>query len=225
MPWITAAGELFSSSVQLTADFVDSDDGTKFWRRSGDDYAEALANLLPVGVAWPRDPESVLMQLVAGLAQTWGLVDGRAADLLQIESDPRYADEMLPDWERAFGLPDPCVVEPQTEDDRRQALVVKMTFVGRQDRGFFTGIAAALGYRLRITEHAPFMAGLSQCGDTRDADGDWRWEIGPPEIRFVWTVRVLEVPEGALATDIDCIYRRYKPAHTDFVLDLGAVTP
>ncbi|GGC70929.1 YmfQ family protein [Chelatococcus reniformis] len=242
MPWITAAGELYASSVQLTADFVDADDGTKFWRRSGDDYAEALANLLPQGVAWPRDPESVLMQLVAGLAQTWGLVDGRAADLLQIESDPRLTDAMLGDWERAWGLPDPCVAEPLTKGDRRLVLVGKMTFVGRQDRGFFEGYAASLGHRIHITEHAPFMCGVSACGDTRDASGDYRWEIGPPEIRFWWTVSFLEVRttwfrcghEGgqcgidpmvrmSLATDLDCIFSRLKPAHTDVIFDYSGV--
>ncbi|GGC68658.1 YmfQ family protein [Chelatococcus reniformis] len=247
MPWITASGELYASSVQLTADFVDRDDGTRFARRDGADYAEALANLLPQGVAWSRDPDSVLMQLIAGLAQTWGLVDDRAADLLQVEADPRTTLELLDDWERAYGLPDPCLAEPQGVADRQQALVTHMTFVGRQDRGFFVGLAASLGYAIEIKEYSPFMCGISRVGDTRPTgtDGEqFRWEIGPPEMRFFWTVRVgatrltwFRVGGGgghvgidphlriALATDLECMLRRWKPAQTDLVFDYSGLGP
>ena len=68
-----------------------------------------LAALLPIGPAWPREYDSTLMALIGGLSQIWGDVDGRAADLLETESDPRTTVELLPDWERAWGLPDPCV--------------------------------------------------------------------------------------------------------------------
>lgn len=210
----------------------------KHVRRSGDDYAEALAADLPRGTAWPRDPDSVLMKVVAGLGQPYGFADGRAADLLEQESDPRSTIEILPEWERAFGLPDPCVAEPLSIGDRQIALVTKMTMLGGQSREFFIALAAALGYTIRITEYAPFMCGISQCGDTRDAFGDWRWEIGPPEIRFYWTIHVGAVRltwfrtgggggqtgvdpmlRIALATDLECIIRRWKPAHTQVIFD------
>lgn len=213
-------------------------------RRGGADYAEALAALLPRGRAWPRDPDTVLMQLLRGLAETWGILDSRAADLLERESDPRAAMEILADWERAWGLPDPCVAEPLTIADRQRALVAKMTTEGGQSRPFFLDLAASLGYQIRITEYAPFMAGVSACGDTRDQFGDWRWEVGPPEIRFVWRVRItglrvtwFRTGNGggqagidpmvriALATDLDCVLRRYKPAHTEVVFDYSDAAP
>jgi len=58
-------------------------------RRSGSDYAQAFLSLLPTGQAWTRAPDSTLVQTCNGLADYWGSVDGRAADLLEIESDPR----------------------------------------------------------------------------------------------------------------------------------------
>lgn len=208
-------------------------------RRSGDDYAQGLAGLLPTGPAWPRDPDDVLMQFVDGLGQIWGDVAQRADDLLVRESDPRIALQMLPDWERAFGLPDPCTAEPLTIGDRQKALVNKMTTLGGQSRAFFIAVAAALGYTITIREYSPFMCGISQVGDTRPtgtAGEQYRWEIGPPEMRFYWTVRVgavrltwFRVGEGggqvgvdphlriALATDLECVFRRWKPAHTDIV--------
>jgi uncharacterized protein YmfQ (DUF2313 family) len=210
-------------------------------RRSADDYAQALISLLPQGPAWPRDPFSILVQAIVGLAQYWGFVDGRAADLLETESDPRLTLELLPDWERNWGLPDPCLIDPPTDlTSRRLALVAKMTLLGAQSRAFFYSIAEALGYNITITERAPYMCGVSRVGDTRGSDPlapeEYRWRLGPPEMRYVWTVhvnakklvyfhcnssrtgtdRLLHI---GLASDIECFFDRYKPAHTEIVYD------
>jgi uncharacterized protein YmfQ (DUF2313 family) len=191
----------------------------KHVRRSGDDYIDALAALLPVGPAWPREYDSTLMKLVGGLSQVWGDVDGRAADLLEIESDPRQTVELLPDWERNFGLPDPCYSAPQTVGQRQLALVMRMTMLGAQSREFFISVAAMIGYTITITEYRVFVVGIDGCGDCRvygdgsdpmrnewgvpimDAQGDepvaegelseWpNYGIGPPSNRFYWTVHV-----------------------------------
>jgi uncharacterized protein YmfQ (DUF2313 family) len=133
-------------------------------------------------------------------------------------------------------LPDECVAEPLTIADRQTALITKMTMLGAQSRAFFIGLAAALGYDIRITEYAPWMFGISEFGDTRDEFGDPRWEIGPPEMRFYWTVHVGAVRltwwrfgeaefgidphlRIALATDLECVIRRNKPAHTEVLFD------
>jgi uncharacterized protein YmfQ (DUF2313 family) len=217
-------------------------------RRNGDDYASALADLLPYGQAWPRWIDSVLMRVVSGLAQVWGYFDARAADLLETESDPRYTIELLPDWERNWGLPDPCFRQAQTIDQRHALLILKMTLLGAQSRKFFITTAAWLGYTIMISEFAPFMAGVSQCGDTRgmvnwnDTPGqhpeilEYRWYVGPPEQRFYWVVHVINAPltwfrssSGqagvdphlliGYAYDLECLLRRWKPAHTDIVFD------
>src|SRR5215468_9267333 len=85
-------------------------------RRSQDDYADSFSKLLPLGIAWPRQEDSLLMRCVFGFAGILGArmtgsypielkpisVDGRAADLLERESDPRLTspepEGMLPDW-------------------------------------------------------------------------------------------------------------------------------
>ena len=73
-------------------------------RRNGEDYGTAFLALLPQGQAWPKWPGSTLDLACRGLAYYWGDVDSRAADLLERESDPRITMELLPDWERAWGL-------------------------------------------------------------------------------------------------------------------------
>jgi uncharacterized protein YmfQ (DUF2313 family) len=208
-------------------------------RRSGEDYAEPFAALLPTGPAWPREPDTALMALILALSEIWGNpVDHRAADLLERESDPRETIELLPDWERNWGLPDPCFTTPQTIGDRQKALVRRMTLLGGQSRAWFHEVADEIGYPLVIREFSPFMAGVSNVGDTRNKteDGHFRWYVGGWDMRFYWTTTVSQarltwfrctkgqcgvdphlrigVPE-----DTACIFNRWKPAHTVIVYD------
>lgn len=204
-------------------------------RHSGDDYAEALGNLLPTGAAWDRDPAGALGLLISALGQVWGDVDGRALDLLQIETDPRYTLQLLGDWERAFGLPDPCIPVVQTLPERRAALVQKMTLLGGQSRAFFTAIAASLGYAITITEYVPFQFGLSSFGGTHG-------RFNPPNFRFVWSVaitgqRLSRFQFGTSsfgrdsfldirrAEDLECILQRLKPAHSMLFFSYGPAAP
>jgi uncharacterized protein YmfQ (DUF2313 family) len=210
-------------------------------RRSGDDYARALIGLLPHGQAWPRYPGSTLVLTMEGVADYWGFVDGRAADLLEIESDPRLTFELLPDWERNWGLPDPCLRDPPTSlSARRQALVAKMTLIGAQSRAFFYNVANEFGQPIgTIEEFAPYMCGVSRCGDESgiynpDEPTRNRWTLGPPEMRYYWTVHVnalgfthfycnssqtgIDRLLGInIATDVECILDRLKPAQTHIV--------
>src|SRR5262245_23958795 len=135
--------------------------------RTGDDYAEAMQGLLPLGQAWPRTQESVLMRVVRGLCQIWGDFERRASLLLEQESDPRLTIELLPDWERNWGLPDPCYQSPQSIGARQQALVMRMTIEGAQSRAFFIEQSALIGYTITITEYRPFMVGIDRVGDNR----------------------------------------------------------
>jgi uncharacterized protein YmfQ (DUF2313 family) len=217
--------------------------------RGSDDYAQAFAALLPTGPAWPRDPESELQIVIAGMAEIWGVppnrqeaetqvsVDGRAADLLVTEADPNTTIELLPDWETAFGLPDPCLAEPLTIEARHNALVNRYTMLGGASPEFFVTQATNIGYAIDVEEHSPYMCGISQVGDTRPTDPtavsvNFRWELGDPTMRFYWTVLVLNprlswfrVGSGGgqvgvdpmlrigIATDLECLIRRMQPAH------------
>lgn len=208
-------------------------------RRSGDDYATQFIGLLPRGQAWPTDPDSTLYRACRGLANYYGFVDSRAADLLERECDPRFTIELLPDWERAWGLPDPCFPEATTIGERQRMLVLVMTMLGGQSRAWFQWVADWIGFPIHFREWAPFMAGVSEVGETRyeyDNSGYYRWEIGPPEMRFYWSVQPAAAsvtwfraasgqagvdPHVRIGTaeDLACLFRRWKPAHTDIVFN------
>jgi uncharacterized protein YmfQ (DUF2313 family) len=97
-----------------------------------------------------------------------------ASLLLERESDPRITfppqgpqSGLLPDWERNWGLPDPCYDDPGTIPERQAALVQRMTIIGAASREFFIGLAAELGYEITITEYRPFTIAMDRCGDNR----------------------------------------------------------
>ena len=221
-------------------------------RRSGEDYAKGFAGLLPQGIAWSREPDSVLMRVCKGLANLYGFVDSRAADLLERETDPRKTIELLPEWERAFGLPNACFLTATTIAERQKLLVLWMTWLGGQSRKYFTDLMALLGYEIHIKEFSPFMAGVSRCGDTRptkfddsgnlvvDTSANFRWYIGPPEQRFYFSVEVGQVAliwfraaSGQAGVDphlkfgvpdeVACLLDLWKPAHTDVVMDFSSL--
>lgn len=213
----------------------------RYLRRDGDDYAQAFLQLLPTGQAWPRSPDSTLVRAVKGLCQYWGFVDGRAGDLLERESDPRKTIELLSDWERAWGLPDPCFPSATTIAERQRMLVLVMTMLGGQSRAFYEWVANWIGFTISsFREWSPFMAGVSRCGDTIDETGFYRWEIGPPEMRFYFSVQAAEASVAwfraasgqagvnphvrvGIAEELACLFRRWKPAHTELVFDYSSL--
>lgn len=210
-------------------------------RRGGDDYAQQLLALLPNGQAWPKESGSTLEQITRGLAQEWGFVDQRAADLLELDSDPRKTIELLPEWEAAWGLPDPCLHEQLGYDERHTMLMQRMTLLGGQSRAWFIGVAASLGYIIVIGEYSPWICGVSRCGETVDFLGRPRWQIATAQIRFYWKIYVYNARLtwfrcGAgqcgvdpmlrigLATDLECLIGRWAPAHTIIIYDYSGLS-
>jgi len=152
-------------------------------RRLGQDYGTALMSLLPQGQAWPKVPGSTLDLAVRGLAEYWGFVDGRAADLLEIESDPRKTIELLPDWERNWGLPDPCYDEPQSIYERQLALVMRMTMLGSQ--GLAQNATLYTGYQFGYYARS----GPGGHGEVRPRAG-----LKEPQLRYNWNSPILLSP-------------------------------
>lgn len=225
----------------MARDLLPSGPRDRHVRRSGDDYVEAFFTLLPRGRAWPRSRESILGRVIDALARFWGYVDGRAADLLERESDPQQTVELLEEWERAWGLPDPCFPEATTVGERQQMLVTKMIRLGGQSREYFIDVIAWVGFRIRIHEWAPFMAGISRVGDTRSSPSErFRWYLGPPEMRFVWTAQIghlglawFRVASSEVGVNshleyrtpfaVECLLNRWKPAHTHLAFNYSSI--
>ncbi|MGE0671974.1 MAG: YmfQ family protein [Methylibium sp.] len=181
------------------------------------DYEHLLASLLPQGSAWPRESTSVLRRLLDALAAELFRVDSRSVDLLA-ESDPRLASELLEEWERMVGLPDPCVTEALGVQARRAAVESRLTSVGGQSRAFFMELASRLGYSISIDEFASEAEAIA--GGIPYTGTSWAhtWRVNAPE-QTVRTFRVGEACAGEPLRSwgneqLECAFNRLKPAHT-----------
>lgn len=184
-------------------------------------YLEQFKALMPPGEAWRTETGSALSALLSVFAAEFAKIDARALDLLN-EADPRSTLELLTEWEKAVGLPDPCIGTPTNLNERRALVHQRLTSRGGQSVAFFSEIAEKLGYDIRIDEHRPFTCGLSECGGTD--------QCGEPEIRFWWHVAVLgakvvwfecgvsicpdPMAKLEIGAELICIFTRLKPAHT-----------
>lgn len=182
------------------------------------DYVSLYQALLPSGAAWPRAADSVATELARGLTREFERVDDRAAQLL-LEMDPRTTTELIEDWERVTGLPDPCVKYiPATIEGRRQAVSARLLARGGQGPSvpFLTELIVALGYDadhlvIRRFARQPFTC-ESDCNDSLDPD-DVGW-------MYVWE---FELRHGALDGQVECqVTSRYALAHLalDFAFPL-----
>lgn len=192
-------------------------------------YLTFLQSLLPPGQAWTRDRLSVMSAVLDIFAGELARIDARTAELLN-EADPRTTIEMLADWERVAGLPDLCTGIDETLQERRQAVVHKITGLGGQSIAYYQSIAESLGYAIEIDEFRPFICGISHCGDVLN---------GGHDVRYNWRVRVLEprtiyfrtggstAGEKLLtirrAEDLECVLNRLKPAHTNLIFSYEGV--
>lgn len=186
-------------------------------------YLTFLQSLLPPGQAWSFDHLSMFTRVLNVAAGELARIHARADDLLN-EADPRNTLEMMGDWERNYGLPDLCTGDIETLQERRRALVQKVTGTGGQSKAYFQAIAETLGYQIVIDEYRPFIAGISRCGDVLN---------GGHDVRYHWRVRVLgprltyfragtsrcgeKLMSIRRAEDLECILRRLKPAHTNLI--------
>ncbi len=188
-----------------------------------DDYLAQLKALLPEGPAWPKDEDTVLHDLLRGIAEEFARVHNRDLDLLQ-EVNPQTTLEMLEDWERICGLPGDCDVLSDTIAERRANVVNQLRARGGQSLGYFKNIAETIGYpNPKITEFRPFVCGLSEVGvDTLNGDADcrfvWRVDIGDARVNY-FRAGLSQAGKDPLAKisggeDLQCKLEKLKPAHS-----------
>jgi uncharacterized protein YmfQ (DUF2313 family) len=186
---------------------------------TGDDYAQVLADLLPRGLAWPRDPAAVIMLTMRGLAEEYARVTERNCDLLA-ESYPCGSTETLPDWERICGLPDPCTGPLDTLQQRRAAVCGVLGARGGQSAAYFIQLAADHGYDIEITEYTPFRVDLNSVEDPLLDSAWWfTWTISTPEHAAITYFRTDQsAVEEPLASwgdqQLECLILKHAPAHT-----------
>lgn len=181
------------------------------------DFRAALQALLPRGAAWPRHEDAVLTRFLGALAARHGALHARVGDLSERESFPPLTAELIGDWERALGLPDECSAELTLLEQRRAAVVARLTARLVPTPATIEAVSLAFGVRVSVVEF-----GFYNCEmDCEQPVTDEAWA----HAFQVWgSGRVVtdatceddcEQPLRAWSTlPHECAVRRLAPAHT-----------
>ncbi len=154
---------------------------------SNDDLIGGAVTLWPPGSAFGT-PDGQAMSLDSLLAlftrvivSPWEWLYARAFKLVR-ESTVFGVDEMLPDWEAEYGLPDACGADDDSVAGRLRALEVKLMAVAVITPSDFIRLAASYGFTITIEEPAVFECGFSECGGEHT--------VGSPRQEVYWIVTV-----------------------------------
>ncbi len=172
--------------------------GNPYSNLGPDDFQHAALNLLPRGPAWPRDLDGILAKAMGAIGDLFARFHADASNIVDNELYPPTTAALLPEWEAAYGLPDPCTPQPQTIEQRIAALMAKITDLGSLSRQKFIDLAAAIGYEITITEFLP-SSGIGTCiGPCTEPVLAYAW-------RFAWQVNAPATTIGVLTCNGDCV--------------------
>ncbi len=197
--------------------------------RPAEAILDEAMSLLPSGWAWPeRDGGSVLAALLEPFAQEFADFEQLAEQCFE-QIDPRNATSCLTDFERVLG-PDPCRGDTAGLPLalRQQSAHQRWIARGGASVAYFKQVAASYGATIEITDYTTSQADWLRVGDEL---------VGPP-CQFVWRINLPNVIDeqqfcasASVAgdrlydftiSDLECVLRRLKPAHTDILFTYGA---
>lgn len=182
------------------------------------DYLGALQSLMPRGRVWPRGPDAVQTQGLAGLTPSYER-SGLRANYLLVDAFPSTAYELLPEWEATLGLPDPCAGPSPTIQARRAQVVARFAGSGGQSIAYMTAFALNLGYAITITQYVPARAGNLRAGQAL-CGNSWAhaWRVNAPLISsypFRAGYSAAGEPLSSIGnTVLECELKQIAPAHT-----------
>lgn len=153
-------------------------------------YLNLLRSLIPLG-CYSEDDSSEVRKDLAVHANALEACHVNGDDIVEDEIFPYKVDELLPHWERTYGIaPDNEIPYAARIDN----LLANIRATGSLTREHFIAVAAKLSYTISIEEFEPFMAGWSEAGD----------EIYIEDIVYVWQINVLPVyylADGTISAD------------------------
>lgn len=197
-----------------------------------DGLIDAALAMWPAGAAWGT-PDGQAMALDSVLARlTRVLIDPfvtlyRRAFRLAGEATVDGVSDLLPEWERDYGLPGPCASDTQTTGERLSALAAKVMAAKVITPEDFVLLALQYGFEVAIEEPCIFEIGFSEVG------GEHECGSAGDEVYFIVRVRDLRIDyftlgESELGHDplfspgnsalLICIIREVAPAWTIPVL-------
>jgi uncharacterized protein YmfQ (DUF2313 family) len=189
-----------------------------------DRYRDLLIRLMPKGKLWQFNVGTTVYNLLDGMAIELSRVDDRAEKLLR-EQDPARTVELLPEWEKEYGLPDECSPLAPTLQQRRVNLLAKFLAQGGQSEQYFIDLFAGQQVDIEIDQGEPSYVPMSIPAEITGEAPKYIFTVTIPDFQ----VQYLEAEGSAEdylgtilgSSNVACIIEKYKPAHTTAVYNYG----
>ncbi|MCK5603071.1 DUF2313 domain-containing protein [Candidatus Pacearchaeota archaeon] len=129
--------------------------GKNFKPNTEEENTQALADLLPQGVAWEAKniEGSNMYKLLTSMSKEFVRVQEKINEFV-IEHRPETTTNLIEEWEAAVGIPDSCFSNTVSIDLRRKQVVAKLAKMNVQTAQDFIDLAAYFGYRVIIRNGA-----------------------------------------------------------------------
>ena len=171
-------------------------------QRTTEEFTAQIRKLLPIGRAWNAEEGTVTHGIIRAIGQELSRVHQRAAELIE-ETDPATTLELLEEYERVWGLPEPCVGAVSGIEARRSAVQEKIRRTGGQSKAYIITVAAAAGYAITIDELPGNQSHTFRVNSASNTFRIWSVNSGVDEALRTWDNASLE-----------CIVNRVKRAGT-----------
>lgn len=180
------------------------------------DFAAMLKQLFPPGNLFNFEADSNISKTLLALSDEAERFTGNIDSLIE-ETDPRTTNELLADFEREYGLPDSCLGDDQTIQERVQTLVAKIKSTGGQSRAYLIATALMYGYTITIDEFDS--ADIEMDVDDLITGTDWEYAFQVNSaLNTIEEFDVDDTVEDFISTfgnaQLECVINEIKPAHT-----------
>lgn len=184
---------------------------------TAEQYRDLLSRLLPPGPIWQLARALELDGLLLAIGDELTRIHNRGRTMLD-DADPSTAVELLPDWERVLGLPNPLIGTPGTVAERQAIAWATLIAKGGQNAAYYIGLAAALGITITITEPCqPFRVGHRVGAPLYSLAWAYGWIVNAPNgpiVPFRAGTRVGYRLQDARQPALEGVIGPLIPAHT-----------
>lgn len=160
---------------------------------------------------------SVLRKVLIGLAQEWIRLRDKLNEI-EYEYNPEQTTQLIEEWETLVGIPDDCISNTGTLEQRRTNILLKLAGINATTAEQFITIAAVLGYVVTIetgVEEQTFPLTLpfyfSEPGEEAfvfivNMPIEAQTDVLPLTLPFTLSDGVPDI--------LDCLFNKLKPANT-----------